>query len=109
MQNLIKQREKLLRRLVDAGHFIKGSITAVCGTCGRAHCVCARTSKAKAYRLTYKDGDQKTQIVYIPRRRLAEMKRQVASYGLARALIEQIIQTNIALFKQGGGQRVSGR
>jgi len=37
------------------------------------------------------------------------MKRQVASYGLARALIEQIIQTNIAIFKQGGGQRVSGR
>ena len=107
MQNLVKQREKLLSRLVNAGHFIKGSITAVCGTCGRAHCVCARKSKAKTYRLTYKDCDQKTQIVYVPRRRLAEIKRQVASYGRMRALIQQIIQVNIALFKQGR-QRVSG-
>ena len=108
MQNLMKQREKLLRRLVDAGDLVKGSITAVCGTCGRAHCVCARKPTAKAYRLTYKDRDQKTQIVYVARRRLAEIKRQVASYGKMRALIQQIIQTNIALFKQGG-QRVSGR
>jgi hypothetical protein len=108
MRNLIKQREKLLRRLVDAGDLIKGSITAVCGTCARAHCVCARKSTAKAYRLTYKDRDQKTQIVYVPKRRLAEIKRQVASYGRMRALIQQIIQTNIALFKQGG-LRVSGR
>ena len=108
MQNLIKRRDKLLNQLVDAGDFIKGSITAVCGRCGRAHCVCARKSTAKAYRLTYKDRDQKTQIVYVPRRRLSEIKRQVASYGRMRALIQQIIQTNIAIFKQGG-QRVSGR
>lgn len=101
MKNLIKQREKLLRRLVEAGNFIKGSITAVCGTCGRAHCVCARQSTAKAYRLTYKDREQKTQIVYVPRRRLAEMKRQVASYGRMRALIQQIVQANIAIFKKG--------
>ena len=108
MQNLIKQREKLLRRLVDAGDLIKGSITAVCGACGRAHCVCTRKSTAKAYRLTYKDREQKTQIVYVPRRRLAEIKRQVASYGRMRGLIHQIIQNNIAIFKKGG-QRVSGR
>jgi hypothetical protein len=102
MQNLIKQRETLLRRLVEAGDSIKGSITAVCGTCARASCVCAGKAGTKAYRLTYKDPAQKTQIVYVPRRRFSEIKRQVASYRRMRALIQQLLQTNIAIFKQGG-------
>lgn len=100
MQNLIKKREKLLRRLVDVGNFIKGSITVVCGTCARAHCVCARKTTTKASRLTYKDRGQKTQIVYIPQGRLAEMKRSIANYGRMRALIQQINQVNIAIFKK---------
>ena len=103
MQHLIKRREALLTRLLAAGNFIKGSITCVCGTCGRSHCICTTKSTAKAYRLTYKDGRQKTQIVYIPRNRLPEMKRLTASYTRVRALVQQIIATNIAIFKKGGG------
>lgn len=102
MQKLVKKREKLLRQLMSEGDSIKGSISAVCGTCGRARCVCAGKARAKAYRLTYKDPEQKTQIVYVPRKRLSEIKRQVASYGRMRALIQQLIQANIAIFKQGG-------
>ncbi len=102
MQNLVKQRESLLNRLVTAGDFIKGSITCVCGTCGRARCICKKPSAAKAYRLTYKDARQKTQIVYIPRGRLHEMKRMIANYARARVLVQQIIVANIAIFKKGG-------
>ena len=101
MQKLIQRRAGLLARLGTGGNFIKGSITCVCGTCGRAHCLCAKKSKAKAYRLTYKDGRQKTQSVYIPRPRLPEMKRLIANYARARALVQQIIEINIALFKKG--------
>ena len=101
MKALIKRRQGLLTRLLAAGNFIKGSITCVCGACGRSHCICTNTSKTKACRLTYKDGRQKTQIVYIPRNRLSEMKRMIANYARARALVQQIIVTNIALFKKG--------
>lgn len=101
MQNLIERRDSLLHQLVDAGAFIKGSITAVCGTCGRARCVCARKSTTKAYRLTYKNPEQKTQIVYIPRRRLAEMRRSIAHYARLRKLVQRITQLNIAIFKGG--------
>jgi hypothetical protein len=101
MQNLIKRRDKLLNQLVDTSDFIKGSITAVCGRCGRAHCVCARKSTAKAYRLTYKDREQKTQIVYIPRRRLAVMRRSIANYARLRTLVQRITQLNLAIFKGG--------
>jgi intergrase/recombinase len=100
MQNLIKKRDNLLSQLVESGGFIKGSITAVCGTCGRANCICTEKPKAKAYRLTYKDGKQKTQIVYIPKKRLAEMRRATANYARMRKLIERITQLNIAIFKE---------
>ena len=101
MQHLVKRREALLTRLVAAGNFIKGSITCVCGTCGRAHCICTKKSAARAYRLTYKDGRQKTQIVYISKNRVPEMKRLITNYARARALVQQIIATNIAIFKKG--------
>lgn len=101
MQDLVKRREVLRGKLAAAGNFIKGSITSVCGTCGRARCICKKKSGTKAYRLTYKDGQQKTQIVYIPRTRLPEMKRMIANYARLRVLVQQIIQANIAIFKKG--------
>jgi len=103
MQHLIERREALLKRLVAGGNFVKGSITNVCGTCARSRCICAKAGATKAaFRLTYKDARQKTHIVYIPRNRLAQMQRLVANYARVRALIPQIIDTNIAIFKGGG-------
>ncbi len=101
MHHLIKRRESLLKRLVAGGNFVKGSVTSVCGTCARSRCRCATPSAAKAFRLTYKDAKQKTQIVYIPGRRLAEMKRLIANHARARELVQQIIDTNIAIFRNG--------
>jgi len=102
MQNLIRQRDALLRRLVAGGNFVKGSIGSVCGSCARSRCICAKACTTKAYRLTYKDARQKTHIVYIPRNRLADMKRRIANYTRARTLLQQVIDTNIAIFKKGG-------
>jgi hypothetical protein len=98
-QNLIQRREAWLARRAAAGNFIKGSVTCICRTCGRARCICAKKSAAQAYRLPYKDSRQKTQIVYIPRNRLPEMKRWIANNARVRALVLKIIETNIALFK----------
>ncbi len=101
MKNSIKWRKKLLGQLAATGNFIKGSINSVCGACGRAACICRKKSGTKAYRLTYKNARQETQIVYVPRKRLPEMKRLIANYTRIRTLIEKIIQTNIAIFKMG--------
>jgi len=101
MQNLINRREGLLIQLAATQDFMKGSINCVCCLCGRAYCICTKKSGNKAYRLTYKDSKQKTQIVYIPRKRLKEMKRLLANYAKIRTLIQKIIQTNIAIFRQG--------
>lgn len=101
MRSLISRRKGLLEQLAATDGFIKGSITGVCGACRRAHCICKRKFGTMAYRLTYKDGGQKTQIVYIPRNRLAKMKRLISNYAKIRAIIQKLIQTNIALFKKG--------
>ena len=101
MQHLIERREALLKRLVAGGNFVKGSITSVCGSCARSRCICAKACATKAFRLTYKDTRQKTHIVYIPRNRLAEMKRLIANHTRVRALLQQVIDINIAIFKGG--------
>lgn len=102
MKRLFRRRELLLKRLAANGDFVKGSITSVCGTCVRSRCTCARPGATQAFRLTYKDPAQKTRIVYIPRNRLPQMRRQVANYARLRATILRIIATNIAIFKSGG-------
>lgn len=102
MQTLIRRRKALLKRLVTQGNFVRGSISRVCGTCARSRCICATSGTTQSFRLTYKDARQKTRIVYIPRTRLANMKRLIANHARMRTLIQQLIDTNIAIFKAGG-------
>ena len=101
MQHLINRRDALLKKLVAGGNFVKGSITSVCGTCARSRCICTTPPTTTAFRLTYKDARQKTHIVYIPRNRLAEMQQLIANHARVRTLVQQIIDTNIAIFRNG--------
>ena len=98
-----RKRMKLLRKLEACSDFVRGSVTSVCAKCNRAGCVCTRKSGRRSYRLTYKDGSQKTRIVYVPRDRLPAIKRMIANYAQLRKLIERLIETNIAAFKKGTG------
>ena len=103
MKRLVRKRNALLKRLEACSEFARGSINSVCATCNRARCVCDKKTLRKAYRLTYKDSQQRTRIVYIPRSRLAEIRKMIANYAKSRRIIEQLIETNILLFKKGPG------
>ena len=100
MMNLFKKRNRLVKRLVQYPDFARGSITSVCSTCNRARCICQKTSSRRAYRLTYKDSQQKTRIVYVRRDQLPKIQKMVANYTRMRKLIEQIIEINIEIFKK---------
>jgi len=100
MTNLIRKRNALTQRLAQWPECVRGSVTSVCARCNRAHCICEKKSSRRAYRLTYKDSEQKTRIVYVPRDRLHRIRRMIAHYGRLRHLIEELIATNIALFKK---------
>lgn len=99
---LERKRQELLRRLVQCAEFVRGSITRVCVRCGRSRCLCERKTGGQAYRLTYKASPQKTRIVYVPRSRLPRIRQMIVNYARARALVEKLIETNIAIFKEEG-------
>ena len=100
MRDLIRKREKLLARLEHCTDFVRGSINSVCAKCSRAGCICEIRTSRRAYRLTYKDSGQRTRIVYVPRVRLPEIRRKIANYSKLRKIIEELVETNIEMFKR---------
>ena len=99
MKNLIRKREALAEKLAMYRDFVRGSISSVCSTCNRARCICRKKSSRMAYRLTYKDRQQKTRTVYVRRSQLPQMRRMIAHYACVRKLIEQLVEANIEVFK----------
>jgi hypothetical protein len=104
MEPLLRRRRVLLAEFERYSEFVRGSITSVCATCHRARCICAQTSPRRSYRLTYKARGQQTRIVYVPGHRLPRIRRMIANYARLRKLIEQLMETNIAVFKQEPGR-----
>ena len=100
MKDLIRKRNALLKRFERYSEFACGSITSVCSTCNRARCICENKTPLRAYRLTYKDSRQKTRTVYIPRSGLTRIRKLIANYAKARDIIEQLVETNIEMFRE---------
>lgn len=100
MKALLRKRKALLRKIEDCSEFLRGSITSVCSTCNRATCICPGKSTGKAYRLTYKDGEQKTRTVYIPHAQLPMARKMLDNYIRRRKLTEELLDLNIATFKK---------
>jgi len=53
-----------------------------------------------AYRLTYKDSNQKTRSVYVKKDQLPRMRKMIANYARLRKLIEKLVEVNIEVFKE---------
>jgi len=103
MNNPIRKRDALAEKLTMYPEFVRGSITSVCSTCNRARCICRKKSSRMAYRLTYKDAQQKTRTVYVRREQLPRIRKMIANYARVRKLIEQLVETNIEVFKAETG------
>ncbi len=96
----VKKRNELLNKLAQFPEFVRGSITSVCSTCNRAHCICTKKSSLMAYRLTYKDSQQKTRSVYVKKNQLPRMRKMIDNYAQLRKLIEKLVEANIEVYKQ---------
>jgi hypothetical protein len=101
MKGLTDRRDKLSEKLAQYSVVVRGSITSVCARCNRANCICRKSKHHRAYRLTYKNSQQISQIVYVPRSRLPEIKRMINNYSKLRKIVEELIEINIQLFKSG--------
>jgi len=100
MNALLRKRKSLLERMEKCSEFLRGSITCVCSTCNRATCICKTPSLRKAYRLTYKDSLGKSRTLYVSQEQLPGVRRMITNYSRMRKLTEQLLETNIAIFKQ---------
>jgi hypothetical protein len=98
--NPVKKRKDLLKKLAQFPEFVRGSITSVCSTCNRARCICSKKSSRMAYRLTYKDSQQKTRSVYVKKDQLSRMRKMIDNYAQLRKMIEQLVEVNIDIFKK---------
>ncbi len=107
MKKLTIKRDALLKTLAQHPGILKGSISCVCSRCNRANCICTEKGHPKAYRLTYKNPQQKTQIVYIPKNRLPEIRKMIANYAAFRKITDQVIGVNLEIFKATGSSKNS--
>ena len=98
--NPVKKRNDLLKKLAQFPEFVRGSITSVCSTCNRARCICSKKSPRMAYRLTYKDNQQKTRSVYVKKDQLPRMRKMISNYTRLKKLINQLVEVNIEAFKE---------
>jgi hypothetical protein len=100
MKALLHEKESLLHRITECSEFLRGSITSVCSTCNRANCICKSRPTGRAYRLTYKDKQQKTRTVYIAHAQLSEARKMLANYSEIRELMDELFEINIAILKK---------
>jgi hypothetical protein len=100
MKNLAQKRAALLAKLETHCEFLRGSVTDVCATCSRANCICKRKSSRRSHRLTYKDAQQKTKTVFIPRGKLGQVRKMISNYQRIRKITEQLVEINVEIFKQ---------
>ncbi len=100
MKKLLEDRKSLMRQIKDSSEFLRGSITSVCSTCNRVKCICSEKSNGKAYRLTYKDANQKSHTLYISKKQLPKARKMVENYSKIRKLIDELQIVNVALFKK---------
>lgn len=99
MKQLLRKKETILRKMTECSDYLRGSITSVCSTCNRAKCICKTKSQKRAYRLTYKDAQQKTKTMYIAKEQLQHARKKIRNYARYRELMNELLEINIALFK----------
>jgi len=99
MNRLSQKQSRLFRQLGECKDMVKGTLNAVCATCKRANCICKDPAGKLVFRLTYKDRKQSTKIVYVPRERVTEIRKMIKNYARFRELTDQLIETNIEIFK----------
>lgn len=99
MNRLSQKKRRLLRQLRECKNMVKGTLNAVCATCKRANCICKDPAGHLVFRLTYKDREQSTKIVYVPRQRVTEIRKMIKNFARFRELTHQLIETNLEIFK----------
>ena len=107
-RRLERQRQLLLRRLIDRPEFLRGSVVLMKRPCGRPGCPrCAAGQRHPTWVLTYSQAG-KTHTVYLGERRVDRARQLVQNYRRLTQTLEQLAQLNLALFKADAARGPKG-
>lgn len=100
LRRLRARRKVLWGQLARIEEILRGSVVLMKRPCTYPGCrKCASGERHPTWALTV-NQDGKTQTVYVGKGRLAEARRMVANYRRAKALLEEIAQVNLLLFRR---------
>lgn len=97
---LTQKRKLLLKRAADIEDFLRGSVVLMKRRCAYPGCrKCASGERHPTWVLTFNQKG-KTHTVYLGKSKRAEAHRLVENYRRAQALLEEIAQINMVLFRR---------
>ena len=79
----------------------RGSIIQIKGRCGKANCVCAHDPSRKhtRYYLSYSEKG-KTQMVYLPKKKVAEVRKATEAWRRFKEISEEISRENLKQYRE---------
>jgi hypothetical protein len=93
-QKIQRRIDSDLARMAKLGAMLKGTVSEVkLGQRKRGD------GQRIAYLLTYKGEGNRTRSVYVPADRVAEVGRMIDNHRKAKAILDRIVELNVALFK----------
>lgn len=93
-----KIRKSLFDKLMTVTNMIDGSLVSGNKSCGRETCKCAK-GKLHRHVVISRRKDKKTNIVYVSLANENSAKVAVESYSQCKAIIQEICDINVKLFK----------
>ena len=95
-----RQARSRLARLAHAAEFLRGNLTLMRHTCGKAGCRCARGEKHASWYLAYSEGGRK-RMVSVSRAWLAQVRDGVAHHRETKGLLESLAQAGLRRWRAG--------
>ena len=100
LRRLRTKRRLLVKRMAGIEEVLRGSVVLMKRPCIYRGCrKCASGERHPTWALTVNQKG-KTQTVYVGKTRLSEARRMVENYRRAKALLEEVAQINLVLFRQ---------
>lgn len=93
-RKILKKIAEELSKLSSYAEILKGTVSKV--VLGRKK---SKQGRKASYLLTYKGKGNKTKTVYVPKEKVAGVRKMIASYKKARSSIERVVELNVELFK----------
>jgi len=98
-RTVLRKNKESLIELIKKRKLIFGNLSSVYLPCGKPGCKCTRGFlHGPMWRITWKEKDKRSAILYIQRNRLEQAKRGISDYKKARKLLKEIGLLNLSLF-----------